>query len=43
MASVAHDRQQAGDLSHRIQIEAPVRSTDALAQVTRRYYFLATM
>ena len=43
MAPAALDRLQAGDRLQRIEIKAPVRSTDALAQVTRRYYFLATM
>ena len=43
MTSVAHDRLQAGDLSHRIQIEAPVRTTDSLGQVTRNYRVLATV
>ena len=43
MAMGTRDRLQAGDLSHRIQIEAPVRTTDSLGQVTRHYRLLATV
>ena len=43
MAMGTRDSLQAGDLSHRIQIEAPVRTTDSLGQVTRHYRLLATV